>query len=360
MVSASNHVDEFIVHDFAKGMPVVGELPPSGLWKPGGQPMLQKLDSYLQSLDTTRQKVYGGLRPGEHDDVLWSASVSGSTLLGPFFEHDDVSKVVGCTDWCAARRFPVTQFKDWTKTTKKIRPCDDKRRDQVNSITSTVETVRMATSDDVAALGRAWLVSSPGCQLSLFSADLKSAYRQVPVAPSDLRFNIITFLEPGTGRQAFFVGTALLFGCRSSVPNFCRVPESLVHILRPIFLVPADHMVDDMWALERETSLGSSVHIFREVMSLLGFRIEDAKTQLGRITTALGVEIDLSNASVHMSIAPPRKVDLIAELTHILDEGRLLPAHAGKLRGKLQFVSANLSLRQTSASLPARTGAAPV
>lgn len=353
MVDACEHIDSNIVNDYINGMPVVGDLPPTGLWAPGGRPALQSFDDFYANIPATREKVLGGVKPSEHDEVLFAASINDNTLLGPFYTTAEVDAVVGTTHWTPARRFPVIQFKNWQRTVTKVRPCDDKRRDTTNSATSAEETVRMACADDVAALARYWSLAAPGCQLGLLSADLASAYRQVPIRPDHLRYNIVVCIDPTTDQQVFFVGSALLFGCKSSVPNFCRVTESLTNIMRSLLLLPIDSMVDDFWLIEPGSTMGCALHIFKSIMQLLGFRLEASKYQLGQSSVVLGAHVDLRDSSVALGVSPARVRDLTAEIRHVLETGILQPAHAGKLRGKLQFVSAQVFGKLFRAFLPA-------
>ena len=59
------------------------------------------------------------------------------------------------------------------------------------------------------------------------SRDMKSAYKQLGVHPSQLRYSIIAIFDPSAQAWRFAISWALPFGMSGAVLHFNRVPSSL-------------------------------------------------------------------------------------------------------------------------------------
>ena len=65
--------------------------------------------------------------------------------------------------------------------------------------------------------------------------DLESAYRQLPVRPTQRHLTAFSLKNPSTGKVEFFICNAMLFGAAAAVHGFNRVALSLEHSLMKEF-----------------------------------------------------------------------------------------------------------------------------
>ncbi len=91
---------------------------------------------------------------------------------------------------------------------KKIRPIDDLSESLINSTVSCLEKVTLRTVDLVAALVCAWFrrsaLSSKSSSVLSRTFDLKSAYRQLPLAEAAFRRAMLSVYCPDTGLASLF------------------------------------------------------------------------------------------------------------------------------------------------------------
>ena len=81
--------------------------------------------------------------------------------------------------------------------------------------------------------------------------DLKSAYRQVPLAPSDVRYAITGVYNHHTGEVDLHELYGQPFGAGHAVPNFCRVAEWINRCAQKLFSAYMDHFFDDFFVIDR-------------------------------------------------------------------------------------------------------------
>ena len=137
------------------------------------------------------------------------------------------------------------------------------------------------------------------------------------------------------------------FGAIHAVHNFNRVAEYLCRLIRRFFNLVMDHYFDDYFLFEPEFSIKVALFCFREAMSAFGFVLDPEKSSgyLNKFN-CLGVLFNFmkvrSEGKVVVEPKPDRIANLRKEIEEILRFGYLRPARAGKLVGKLQFVSDSL------------------
>ncbi len=103
---------------------------------------------------------------------------------------------------------------------EKLRAVDDFTRSGCNPATVVTERLKYDSGDTFLALLRA-ARKHLGHDLCLWKADIDSAYRRIPVDPSDREFAWVAFLRNGTPVAAQHVG--LPFGSVASVHHWDRV-----------------------------------------------------------------------------------------------------------------------------------------
>ena len=100
--------------------------------------------------------------------------------------------------------------------------------------------------------------------------DLESAYRQLPVRPSNAHLAIFGLKNPDTGKAEFFEAHALPFGASAAVHGFNRLAESLETILAELFGIPSTHYFDDFTFVLPKVMADLVAGAAKKVLGLLG------------------------------------------------------------------------------------------
>ena len=115
----------------------------------------------------------------------------------------------------------------------------------------------------------------------------------------------------------------------------------LVDLVRKLFLVPCGRFYDDVLTVDRRAHGASAQLCLNFFFSMIGLPFSPKKHERCRSANAfLGVMNDFSFLNlgyVLLRIKEKRRRKLRAELKKVLEDGRLTPAHAARLRGKLYF-----------------------
>ena len=93
---------------------------------------------------------------------IWEATeedVREGSTLGPFFDHEKVSEVVGTDRWIPTQRFEVVQK-------NKVRGCDSATTNLINPITVITEKLQLPSTDSNVAALRALRSLAPGEKLA--------------------------------------------------------------------------------------------------------------------------------------------------------------------------------------------------
>ena len=181
-----------------------------------------------------------------------------------------------------------------------------------------------------------------------FPSDFKSAYRQVTSDPNQALDFVIASWDADRHCQVFFMAVTQLFGSGSAPLNFTRYADFCVRALAAIFAIPATHCVDYVIVLETLKTVFIAFASWRGFADLCGWDVPDAKSPPpSQCFRALGARLDLSAyPMVPMLIKPveDRIEGMIEALLKVSHEKRLSPSLAGKLCGKLMFMSSQNTL----------------
>ena len=168
--------------------------------------------------------------------------------------------------------------------------------------------------------------------LFLAKADIKEAYRLVPLSPAC--YHLLGFKLKGS----FYYDRCLPMGASSSCKIFETISSSLLHILFSLYKVKyVVKMLDDFLFLgksERECQYGldSFVHLCR----LVGIPLANEKTvPPSRSVTFLGVCIDTQNKVI--SIPMDKVSGYLGKVSAVIEAGTCSLRELKSLIGKLQF-----------------------
>ena len=277
--------------------------------KSSGDP---KLDEQL--LKETREEVDKGWAQGPFE---LSALEEGATI---------------------SRRFPLAQR-------DKIRLIDDYTVSGVNDSCSSAVKVELHLIDTFAAVLRSYFTRCVDCgadsTLVAKTFDLKSAYRQVPIAAGHLKYGYFSIFNCENGRAEIYRMLTLPFGASHSVYSFLRLARVLYAIAVKGLYLLSTNFYDDYILAAKPSMVVSSENAIQLVFLLTGwiFAKEGSKaTVFSAVCKALGVEFNLSRSSEQLAFianTSRRVEDLSALIDSSLAAGQLSKTEALSLRGKL-------------------------
>ena len=199
----------------------------------------------------------------------------------------------------------------------------------------------MAMVDYVGVLVRALARQSP--QISLSTGDMKGAYRQIPLAPCDVRFALTAVYDPTKDRVTLHEMYGQPFGAGHAVPNFCRVAEWISRVMQKLFHMLVDHFFDDFFVVEPEATIQSAMACLRETFTLLGLDPEKSQ-RFSELCSILGVVFCTQTLQRLITVcAKESRITFLKESIQKILCGRSLSPHqAASLVGKFQFLCSTL------------------
>ena len=363
----TGYPDLEIFEEVTEGIKLVGPAHASQAFPAGMMPAQQSV-SQLEAQAVWRRKTSIGKCRSSGDTLadveLWEQSLAEAEagwVDGPFYDESEVSERVKTTDWICTRRFPLQQ-------PTKIRLIDDGLESGLNSAYSCYNKLTLMDMDAVVALANTVLQAFASKGVFRFSLstgefltgkihggwnsdstllgrtlDLKSAYKQLAVNPSQGFVRVMVAYDPVKSRPAFFIFNALPFGATGSVYSFNRVAKSLWHIMVSLGGVWATQYYDDYPSVELRSLADNSRAFMEFILDALGWRFasEGKKAEPPFPSfKVLGVVMDMSQSSVGklvVSNKPERIDDLVRSMCEILDKGYLSGSAAASLHGQLNF-----------------------
>jgi hypothetical protein len=302
----------------------------------------------------------------ELDDQLWSQTLEekeAGWLTGPFYSLQEVSDHINDIPH-VSRRFPIQQG-------GKLRAIDDFHESNINLAYGFCDKLQLMDVDSIAASIRIiehivvdrpsvvkhpdghlreiaihdeWLTDNRLSQWQGAALDLKSAYKQIAIAPEQRWSNIISVFDPTTQQAALFVQNTLPFGATSSVMIFNRIARFLWFVGCKEFNAIWHNFYDDYPTLSPTILSKSTKSALELFMSLLGWKIAcDDKKQMtfAEMFTALGVVFDVSDVGglgAFINNTAKRKQQVLTDLRTIVTSKRLSQKQAESLVGKLHFM----------------------
>ena len=198
----------------------------------------------------------------------------------------------------------------------------------VNDSIPKAKHVHLARTSDIDAQIRACHAATGSVWMA--KADIKAAYRTMPVRPEDWHLQGIKW------DGLYYIDKRMSFGCRSSVDQWLRFSDALAFTAAR-WGVPVLHYVDDfIFIASSEAECNEQVRRFRLICEHWGVRLkEQADCGPAQDITILGVQYDLT--AMRRRIAPHRLDDLIALTTQAAQSNDR--ATWERLTGVLWYVS---------------------
>ena len=332
--------DVQILQMLREGATLAGDIEPSPVFPKQYKPCMQTVDQLHKGARLRNEAILNMTKSSgdaELDKQLLAETreelVKG-WARGPFelsaLEEDAV----------ISRRFPLQQ-------SNKTRLIDDFSISGINETCTTHNKVDLHMIDTLAALTKQYFRHCAEKQLdSTLQAktfDLKSAYRQIPIRESHLRYAYFCIYNCEQGHAEVYQMVTLPFGATHSVYCFLRFARMLHCIAaRGLYLMNTSFF-DDFILLSRPPAADSASLAMELVFMLTGWdfaREGKKKTDFSSSCQALGVVLDFSLSAERKLLiqnTEQRKAEL-QDLIHLaLERGCLTRKESLVLRGKLGF-----------------------
>lgn len=244
-----------------------------------------------------------------------------------------------------SRRFAIRQG-------SKVRMIDDFSISGINETCITHCKVDLHMIDTFCAvLKRYFDVLGGGggsCELVGKTYDLKSAYRQVPIKESHLKYAFFSVYNHELGEPQVYQLLTLPFGATHSVYSFLRLSRMLYSVATRCLFLLTTNFYDDYILASRPALAESSSSSMELVFMLTGWQFarEGKKsTAFSRTCKALGVEFDFHRSEARLASVcntTARVEELLGLIDAALTSKALTRQESLVLRGKLGFADSYL------------------
>ena len=319
MLEDIEYDDVEVHHLLMTGVKLIGSIPKLPFWDADAERLPKITSEMLLAGARDAQKSAGTPRPpDELSAKLWDATmeeVSGGGLLGPF-TPEEITTDCGPL-WIPSRRFAVEQ-------NDKLRPIDDFSEHSINAAFGAGQKVSMKGLDHVVHLSRARLQSvnelgdfhitddlgnawsgklhpgwTPESWRTLVGrvADLKAAYKQLPVHPAHAAFSIVALGNGGA--VSLFRVISLMFGTTAAVYALLRFSRAILFLGTKLLNLSIVEFFDDFSQVESDRLAESAQCTFESLLGLLGWMIADSDAKRKPFApsfVSLGVEVDLGGS----------------------------------------------------------------
>ena len=344
-----SYEDAEFATDLSHGMPVAGFPPAMGTLTPRYRPAVTTLESRRADFPARNRLVPGRVKatPGKPvTEECWNATlaqVGKGWAAWPVPVTDDMMNSVALTPRYAigkanacvvySHKYPIL----WGGRARNLRAVDDSRASGIN------DTMTLADASVPEHLGSSLALPTyrkqvdPECAAHAFALDFPHAYKHVPILSSRREFAAIAPMAPcGTPRAACLRSQPL--GPRSAPPDWAfetRFPKWMSAEFSDI----AIHVyAGDIYCAEPRRTCEPSFLAAKAVCRLLGLVFEyQERTTANARPVAVTCPVGHFGCVMRGSLPGPKRLGLIYDLKQILKVGRLTPAQAAKMRGRIGF-----------------------
>ena len=343
LIKDSGHEDHTLVDDLTKGFDLTGALPRSGVFSQKFRPASMTCDDLRKISEISKSVIIESLQSSgdpELDQDLFEATMKEVTkgfLEGPVCRS---SLPPGST---LTKRFPVKQK-------NKVRPIYDYKASLVNFAVTQNEGVTIRTIDHIAAMTSCWMKNGNLNHRDPLVAkcwDLSDAYKQVPLSDNALELDsYLAVYDPSSKGAKIFKQRVLPFGSIASATAFLRVSLAIWKIGSSLLKLMWSAYFDDFLCLARESEAKHVDFCVNSIFSLLGWKVSTHKLlPFASICKVLGVQLDLRQSGDSLCLisnTAERVEELAQDIANILSVGALPRVEGERLRGRLQFASAQV------------------
>ncbi|CAE7366831.1 unnamed protein product, partial [Symbiodinium sp. KB8] len=291
MMTAAGCSDDFLFRDIASGFRISGWMPTTGNTSAKLRPPQMSLASLKILAPGLNKTVFSKLarrQDPELEKVVWDETQkeidSGWVWLTTEFSGRSITM-----------RFGIRQG-------EKIRLIDDCTISCLNLTVGLRERFELHTIDKLAAILSCALERSPASGLKSWvgrNYDLKAAYKQYGIHPTDRDFVRLAVNRPGCDTPQLLGLNALPFGSVSSVSAFLRVSHALWRIGIVLGKVLWTAYFDDFTNVCRSELQSNTAWVIECIFDLLGVSFDrSGKKAINHASVfgTLGLQVDLTKA----------------------------------------------------------------
>ena len=335
MMTAAGCSDDFLFRDIASGFRISGWMPTTGNTSAKLRPPQMSLASLKILAPGLNKTVFSKLarrQDPELEKVVWDETQkeidSGWVWLTTEFSGRSITM-----------RFGIRQG-------EKIRLIDDCTISCLNLTVGLRERFELHTIDKLAAILSCALERSPASGLKSWvgrNYDLKAAYKQYGIHPTDRDFVRLAVNRPGCDTPQLLGLNALPFGSVSSVSAFLRVSHALWRIGIVLGKVLWTAYFDDFTNVCRSELQSNTAWVIECIFDLLGVSFDrSGKKAINHASVfgTLGLQVDLTKACdrvVSIGHTAKRREELGQSLSEVMASGSLDPRGFEKLKGRMVF-----------------------
>ena len=229
---------------------------------------------------------------------------------------------------------------------EKVRVIDNFKQCGLNDACGLPEKFTLHGVDFIAAsLIRALVLNQKSNPVALKGKtfDLKAAYKQYPIHPTDRQHLRIAICDPNTCQAKLYGLNSLPFGATGSVAGFLRVSSALFYVLSVGLKVWCSAFFDDFPTMAADAEAAQTDKCVGFLFDLLGIQYakEGKKNQpFSTEMRALGLIFDLAGFDegvVFIKHTPERRSELLERITAILNSDELSPKEAESFKGRVQW-----------------------
>ena len=213
------------------------------------------------------------------------------------------------------------------------------QRGWVNLAAKRMQKIQMANADYIGLMVKALGEACPGESVTISTADMKAAYRQIALSDDSAPFALTCLYDPLAGDVGIHAMYGQPFGAGHAVPNFYRVAEWFSRFLINWFHLGVDHFFDDYWIVAPQPQAVQALACLEESAELMGITFDPDKRQPpSQKAEVLGVIFDTSQVATQRLLVitpkPSRVTNLCALIDGVLSAGALTSAQAASIIGK--------------------------
>ncbi|CAE7225497.1 unnamed protein product [Symbiodinium pilosum] len=344
MLTELGYRDVTLVDDLISGFSLVGQTPDAAALPSTFQPAFLSEDDLLhERRDANLAILHSTQSTGdaELDHELWTKSQE-EVNKGWLAKIDDLKDAVN--NGRISRRFPLRQG-------GKVRCVDNYSESQINDSITITSKVTVDGPDTVAASAaetiKALQAEGKCTKLKARALDLKSAYRQLPISDSSLKYARLSIFNPESQKAECFQQYAVPFGARASVVAFIRCARALQWLALQIYLIVTCYF-DDYCNMAPDQGSDNAEKALTMLFDLLGWSYDRDGPKSGSMSESislLGVVLNLSQSGegkVLIENTASRKEELKEEISRFLAAGRINQPETSKLKGRMTFAEGQL------------------
>ena len=345
MLTEIDYEDIKAVDLLVEGSSLAGEIPKIPVWSDKFKPAMSTIQQLEQRAPGMNRYIVNSVSSSgnaELDRAVWSETQSEldkGWIDGPW-QIDSLPEGA-----VISRRFGLQQ-------SSKVRVIDDFSVSGVNDTCQTHSKPELHAIDCFCGLVKRWFAKSldhsMGGHLLAKTYDLKSAYRQVPVASSHLKYGYVCVYNPDKKTVEIYRMLTLPFGASHSVYSFLRLARALFELATKGLMLLTTNFYDDFVLASPDCLQLSSANSMEMLFLLTGWSFaRDGKkaTAFGRHCEALGVRFDLESSGEHVlrvNNTSKRVNEICDQIQLVFSKKKMDKKLALQLRGRLGFADTYL------------------